>query len=262
MRLLSRVYRAFVLPDKAEAVEAQARATRKSFEQAQQSRLTSVRDEAARRKASRDEQDHIKQIELDRRKAEYDSIEPLDFIIVSGLSRSGTSLMMQILQAGGVPLMTDGLRESDEDNPEGYWEWEEIKKLTKDPRILSKTEGKALKVISAFLPSLTGKDRYKIIYMIRPVEQVVDSQWTMLARQGKEPRSEKQHLIKTQEHHSRQIREVLKKSDRVEMLEVEYPKLVTDPGTVCSRIAAFLGEGFKNGPEVAARVHPALHRNR
>jgi len=262
LRLLSRVYRALELPDKAEAVEAQARATRKSFEQAQQSRLTSVRDEAARRKASRDEQDHIKQIELDRRKAEYDSIEPLDFIIVSGLPRSGTSLMMQILQAGGVSLMTDGLRVADEDNPEGYWEWEEIKKLAKDPRILSKAEGRAVKVISALLPSLPGKHRYKIIYMLRPVQQVVDSQWAMLARQGKQPRSEKPHLIETQEHHSRHIREVLKKSDRVELLEVSYPDLVADPSATISQIATFLGEAFTDGPKFAPCVRPALHRNR
>lgn len=262
LRLLSRVYRSLELLDKAEAVEAQARATRKSFEHAQQSRLASVRDEASRRQASRNEQDHIKQIELDRRKAEYDSIEPLDFIIVSGLPRSGTSLMMQILQAGGVPLMTDGLRVADEDNPEGYWEWEEIKKLAKDPRILSKAEGRAVKVISALLPSLPGKHRYKIIYMLRPVQQVVDSQWAMLARQGKQPRSEKPHLIETQEHHSRRIREVLKKSDRVELLEVSYPDLTADPETIISQVSAFLGESFKVGPDVSACVRPALHRNR
>ena len=170
--------------------------------------------------------------------------------------------MMQILKAGGVPLMTDGLREADEDNPEGYWEWEEIKKLPKDPRILSKAEGKALKVISALLPSLPGKHRYKVIYMIRPVEQVVDSQWAMLARKGSQPRSEKKHLIETQEHHSRQIREVLGKSDRVELLELNYPDLVADPSATISQIASFLGKAFTDGPKVAACVRPALHRNR
>ena len=86
------------------------------------------------------------------------------------------------------------------------WEWEEIKKLPKDPRILEKAKGKAVKVISALLSSLPTKLRYKILYMVRPVAQVVDSQWAMLARQGKMPKSEKTHLIETQEHHSRQIR--------------------------------------------------------
>ena len=129
---------------------------------------------------------------------------------MSGLPRSGTSLMMQILQAGGLPPMTDGQRTADEDNPEGYWEWEEIKKLPKDPRILEKAKGKAVKVISALLPSLPKKHRYKILYMERPVAQVVDSQWAMLARQGKMPKSEKPHLIETQEHHSRHIREIVR----------------------------------------------------
>ena len=210
----------------------------------------------------RDEQDKIKQAEIDRRKAEYDAIEPMDFVIVSGLPRSGTSLMMQILQAGGISLMTDGQRAADEDNPEGYWEWEEIKKLPKDPRLLEKAKGKAVKVISALLPALPGKHRYKILYMIRPVAQVVDSQWAMLARQGKQPRSEKQHLIETQEHHSRQIREVLKKSERVELLEVSYPDLVADPAATMAKIAGFLGESFHHGPEVSAVVKPKLHRQK
>ena len=210
----------------------------------------------------RDEQDKIKQAEIDRRKAEYDAIEPMDFIIVSGLPRSGTSLMMQILQAGGIPLMTDGQRAADEDNPEGYWEWDEIKKLPKDPRLLEKAKGKAVKVISVLLPALPGKHRYKVLYMARPVAQVVDSQWVMLARQGKQPRSEKQHLIETQEHHSRQILEVLKKSDRVELLEVSYPDLVADPAGTIAKVAEFLGTSFQNHPEIAAVVKPELHRQK
>ncbi len=183
-------------------------------------------------------------------------------MLVSGLPRSGTSLMMQILQAGGIPLMTDGRRVADEDNPEGYWEWEEIKNLPKDQRILEQAAGRAVKVISALLPSLPGKHRYKIIYMTRPVEQVVDSQWAMLARQGKQPRSEKQHLIETQEHHSRRIREVLAASDRVELMEIDFPQLVADPQPVLATLAEFLGAAFTNGPEVAACVKPQLHRQR
>jgi hypothetical protein len=84
----------------------------------------------------------------------------------------------------------------------------------------------------------------------------------MLARQGKQPRSEKQHLIETQEHHSRQIREVLKKSDRVELLEVNYPDLVADPAATIAKITEFLGESFHNGPQVADVVKPKLHRQR
>jgi hypothetical protein len=123
-------------------------------------------------------------------------------------------------------------------------------------------KGKAVKVISALLPALPGKHRYKIIYMTRPVSQVVDSQWAMLARQGKQPRSEKQHLIETQEHHSRQIRAALKKSDRVELLEVDFPSLVAEPEKVLGVLGEFLGDFFVNGPHVAAVVKPKLHRQR
>ena len=170
--------------------------------------------------------------------------------------------MMQILKAGGVPLMTDGLREADEDNPEGYWEWEAIKKLPKDPRLIEQAEGKAVKVISALLPSLPGKHRYTVIYMVRPTEQVVNSQWAMLSRQGTQPKSEKKHLIEVQEHHSRQIREVLKKSERVTLLEVSYPDLVADPAATIAKVADFLGDRFHNTPRVAAVVRPKLHRQR
>jgi hypothetical protein len=261
-RLLSRVYRTLDRPDQASAVEAQARMQRHLAEEKQRTRLAVTRKEFAARQAVRDEQDKIKKAEIDRRKAEYDAIDPMDFLLVSGLPRSGTSLMMQILQAGGIPLMTDGQRAADEDNPEGYWEWKEIKKLPKDPRILEKAQGKAVKVISALLPALPGKHRYKIIYMTRPVSQVVDSQWAMLARQGKAPRSEKPHLIETQEHHSRQIREVLKKSDRVELLEVSYPDLVADPASTIAKVADFIGGSFVIGPQVLAVVKPSLHRQR
>ena len=170
--------------------------------------------------------------------------------------------MMQMLRAGGIEPLTDAKRQADEDNPEGYWEWEAIKKLPKDSRLIEQAEGKAVKVISALLPSLPGKHRYTIIYMVRPTEQVVDSQWATLARQGTQPKSEKQHLIEVQEHHSRQVREVLAKSDRVTLVEVSYPELVADPGPVIAKLAEVLPGRFQPGPAVAACVRPKLFRNR
>ena len=93
-----------------------------------------------------------------------------EFVLVSGLPRSGTSLMMQMLKAGGMDLMSDGLRGADEDNPAGYWEWEDIKMLPQQPLVIERAYGKVVKVISALLPSLPLKHRYKIIFMTRPVE--------------------------------------------------------------------------------------------
>ncbi len=261
-RLLARVYRRLGQPERAAVCESRSFATLHDLRKEQAATQATTRAQAAARATVRAEQDRIRQAEIDRKKAEYDAIVPKEFVIVSGLPRSGTSLMMQMLRAGGIEPLTDATRTADEDNPEGYWEWEAIKKLPKDPRLIEQAEGKAVKVISALLPSLPGKHHYTIIYMVRPTEQVVDSQWAMLARQGTPPKSEKQHLIEVQEHHSRQIREVLKKSERVTLVEVSYPELVADPGPVIAKLAEILPERFRPGPDVAACVQPKLFRNR
>ena len=261
-RLLARVYRRLGQPERAAVCESQAFTALHDLRQEQAAAEAAVREQAGARAAVRAEQDRIRQVEIDRRKAEYDAIEPKDFLIVSGLPRSGTSLMMQMLRAGGIEPLTDAKRAADEDNPEGYWEWDDIKKLPKNPRLIEQAEGKAVKVISALLPNLPGKHRYTIIYMVRPTEQVVDSQWAMLARKGTQPKSEKKHLIEVQEHHSQQIRAVLEKSERVTLLEVSFPDLVADAEPVIAKLAKLLPGRFTPGPAVTACVKPALYRNR
>ena len=261
-RLLARVYRHLGQIDKASICEMQSHKVLLEEKIQARDKLAALRESTDARAAVRQREDAVKQAETERLKAEYDAIEPLDFLIVSGLPRSGTSLMMQILQAGGIPLMADGQRTADEDNPEGYYEWEEIKKFAKNPRLIEPAAGKAVKIISALLPSLPGMHRYKILYMVRPTAQVVDSQWAMLARQGKMPKSEKQHLIETQEHHSLQIRDVLKKSDRVELLEIDFPALIANPQPILEQLKKFLGDAFTPGPKVEACVKPSLHRQR
>ena len=261
-RLLARVYRRLGQGDRAALCETQAFSGLHDLRQAQTAREAAAREQSAARAAVRAEQNRTRQIEIDRKKAEYDAIEPKDFLIVSGLPRSGTSLMMQILRAGGIEPLTDAKRAADEDNPEGYWEWDDIKKLPKNQRLIEHAEGKVVKVISALLPNLPGKHRYTIIYMVRPTEQVVDSQWAMLARKGSQPKSERKHLVEVQEHHSRQIREVLKKSERVTLLEVSYPDLVAGPEPVIARLAELLPGRFTPGPAVTACVKPRLFRNR
>lgn len=250
-------------PDLAEEAESKARAVAESRKIQATERLATRRRESAERAAIRAEADRNRPAPPAPAATEGgDAAVEKEFLIVSGLPRSGTSLMMQILRAGGIEPMTDSQRAADEDNPEGYWEWEEIKKLAKDPAIIEKTEGKAVKVISALLTALPGRHRYTVIYMVRPPEQVVDSQWAMLARRGRTPRSERQHLIETQRNHSRQIREVLRKSPRVRLYEVFYPDLIADPAPVIARLAELLPDRFRAGPEVAACVKPALFRNR
>src|ERR1700681_1028548 len=104
--------------------------------------------------------------------------------IVSGLPRSGTSLMMQMLDAGGLPVLSDGERKADTDNPKGYLEWERIKQLPKDPSLIAEAEGKVVKVISQLILSLPPSHEYRVIFMQRPLPEVLKSQDEMLRRRG------------------------------------------------------------------------------
>src|SRR5262245_34520180 len=107
-------------------------------------------------------------------------------VVVSGLPRSGTSLMMQMLQAGGMPLLTDDLRPADTNNPKGYWEYEPVKRLQQDNTWMHKAEGKAVKVISVLLQYLPPQHTYKIIFMQRPMQEVLASQTVMLERRDEQ----------------------------------------------------------------------------
>src|SRR4029450_2106899 len=107
-------------------------------------------------------------------------------VVVSGLPRSGTSLMMQMLQAGGMPLLTDDLRPPDADNPNGYWEYEPVKRLHQDNSWIRKAEGKALKAVSGSLHYLPPQPTYKILFMQRPMQEVLASQTVMLERRGQQ----------------------------------------------------------------------------
>src|SRR5579863_8288172 len=95
--------------------------------------------------------------------------------IVSGLPRSGTSLMMQMLAAGGMPVLSDGERQPDSDNPRGYFEWELIKLLPQQPGCIAEAEGKAVKIISQLLFALPPGREYRVIFMQRPLAEVFAS---------------------------------------------------------------------------------------
>src|SRR5262245_34269287 len=110
---------------------------------------------------------------------------PKPIIIVSGLPRSGTSMMMKILEAGGLPVLTDALRTADDDNPKGYYEYERVKQLDKgDQAWLAEAEGKVVKVISALLTQLPATHQYRVIFMQRKLAEVLASQRKMLIHRG------------------------------------------------------------------------------
>ena len=188
------------------------------------------------------------------------------FVIVSGLPRSGTSLMMQMLEAGGLPAMTDEERKADVDNPRGYFEWEAIKQIGKKPELLDdeSVEGKAIKCISMLLPALPAKHQYKIIFMLRPIAEVVASQQAMTTRLGtKGAGLEPEQLERGLRAHREEIRRWARNAGHVQLLEIDYPALVQDPKPAIATLVKFLGsECLPNEKEMVGTVDPALHRRR
>ncbi len=188
-----------------------------------------------------------------------------EFVLVSGLPRSGTSLMMQMLEAAGLPPKTDGERSPDKDNPKGYYEWEAIKKIQTDRKLLDEEglEAKAIKVISMLLKQMPYQHRYKVIFMTRPIEEVAASQAKMIDHRGTGGSEQSEaELVRTLSTHRTEIISWLENHPRVEFLQVDYPSLVKDPKTIVPRIAAFLGEALHDPEAMYGPIDSGLYRNR
>jgi len=187
-----------------------------------------------------------------------------EIIVVSGLPRSGTSLMMQMLGAAGVPLLTDNKRQADESNPKGYFEWEPIKKIGRCPELMKEAQGKAVKIVSALLPRLPKSNRYRLLFMDRSVEEVVPSQLRMLERLGRpKPLLHLERLEALLEKHRQQIVERLQSHPMFSMLVVDYVSLVHQPEEWLPRIMEFLGPERLAHPErMGEAIRPVLHRER
>jgi tetratricopeptide (TPR) repeat protein len=166
------------------------------------------------------------------------------FILVSGLPRSGTSVMMQMLEAGGLGIVSDGQRAADIDNPKGYYEWEAIKQIAKHPEVLDAEglAGRAIKCISMLLPKLPLQHNYKVIFMTRPIEEVVMSQQKMIGRlETTGAELEREQLQRGLKAHRDETRRWLATAPHMELLEVDYPSLVHDPLGAIAKIVGFLG---------------------
>jgi Sulfotransferase domain len=181
--------------------------------------------------------------------------------IVSGLPRSGTSLMMQMLTAGGMTMLTDHERKADVDNPKGYCEWEPAKQLPKEPNRIDEAEGKVVKVISQLLLAVPPGRKYKVVFMERPLPEVLASQDEMLKRRGKTDSVSHDVLTKAFTNHLRDVGEALQKRPEIEVLRIGYRRLLQDPKKHAESIKEFLGLDLNTGA-MAAQVDPALYRNR
>jgi hypothetical protein len=182
--------------------------------------------------------------------------------IVSGLPRSGTSLMMQMLAAGGMPVLSDGERLPDVDNPRGYLEWERIKQLPNDPTCIAEAEGKVVKVISRLLLSLPECHDYRVIFMQRPLPEVLASQEAMMRNRGTaKAGAGNSAMAAAFESHLREVNAWLDHKACVQTLRVPYHEVLRDAAGVARQLVEFLGVEL-NVAAMSGQVDATLYRNR
>lgn len=182
--------------------------------------------------------------------------------IVSGLPRSGTSMMMRMLEAGGMPVITDNLRTADDDNPRGYFEFEPAKKTKDDPSWLNAAEGKAVKMVYKLLYDLPDRLGYRVLIMRRRMQEVLASQRKMLDRLGKPTGTIPD--VKIGELFDRQMQAFdtwVKQQPNFATLDVDYNQTVADPAPLIEKINTFLGGGLDT-EAMRKVVEPKLYRNR
>ena len=168
--------------------------------------------------------------------------QPAMITIVSGLPRSGTSMMMKILEAGGMQIFTDNLRLADEDNPKGYYELEQVKALNEgDDAWLKDAPGKVVKIISSLLEYLPANYKYKIVFMRREIAEILASQKQMLIRRGESSDSNDQKMAEMFQEHLKRVRVWLANQPNMEVLYVDYNTLMADPAPEIKALAGFLG---------------------
>ncbi|MCP5313463.1 MAG: sulfotransferase domain-containing protein [Chromatiaceae bacterium] len=183
-------------------------------------------------------------------------------IVVSGLPRSGTSMLMQMLAAGGLALLTDARRAADEDNPQGYFELEQVRHLPDgDRRWLRDARGKAVKVVSTLLRELPDRYNYKVILMRRDLGEVLASQARMLARRGQVHDIDQARMRRLFEDDLWRATYLLRHASHFDHLEVDYAQVIEDPQLQAGRIADFVAAGL-NVDNMAGAVDSALYRNR
>lgn len=183
--------------------------------------------------------------------------------VVSGLPRSGTSMMMKMLAAGGLPPLTDHQRTADEDNPKGYFEFERVKKLPEgDHAWLQDARGKVVKVISALLEHLPGEYNYRVIFMQRKMEEVLASQKQMLVRADKPTdKVSDEDLAAMYARHLASVQTWLAARPNFRVLYVDYNDLLIRPEMHIPQINRFLG-GHLDADKMANVVDPSLYRQR
>jgi hypothetical protein len=186
-------------------------------------------------------------------------------VVVSGLPRSGTSMAMKMLKAGGLQVVTDGVRIADDSNPQGYFELERVKDLDKqgDTAWLTEARGKAVKIISFLLTWLPETHNYRVVFMQRDLDEVLASQNKMLIDRSERPGTpeEDDRMRRHYEQHLAKVERFLSGRRCFAVLPVDYRRAVEHPGEEAARLNEFVGGGL-DVARMAEVGNPSLYRNR
>ena len=184
-------------------------------------------------------------------------------IVVSGLPRSGTSMTMQMLEAGGIGIAIDNIRKPGDDNPKGYYEYERVKDLDKglDNSWLKEFRGKAIKIISFLLKELPETYNYKVVFMRRNLQEVLASQAKMLDNRGETNESSDEKMLELYQNHLWRVDYLMKHRPCFELLNVDYKDVVENPRRQAERIREFLGNHL-DVDKMTSAVDGTLYRNR
>lgn len=182
--------------------------------------------------------------------------------IVSGLPRSGTSMTMKMLEAGGIPPLTDHIRSADDDNPKGYYEYERAKKLRDgDTDWVPEAEGKAVKVIGALLIHMPAGYEYRVLFMRREMKEILASQAKMLENRGEENKVDDETIAALFAKHVKQVEDWMDNQPNLKYIDVDYNAILADPVPHVKKINQFLG-GELDESAMLAVVDPQLYRQR
>jgi hypothetical protein len=187
---------------------------------------------------------------------------PKEIVVVSGLPRSGTSMMMKMLEQGGLQVVTDFLRTADDDNPNGYYEFETVKQMPSGQTAwLDGAQGKVVKVISALLEYLPAKYHYKVIFMERSIGEVLASQKKMLVNRQEESTISDAEMQDQFQKHVAAAKYWLARQPNISVLYVDYNKMLAAPDPLCQTIVDFLDMGL-DVDKMRAVPNERLYRNR
>jgi hypothetical protein len=181
--------------------------------------------------------------------------------VVSGLPRSGTSMMMRMLESGGMSLLTDGIRTADDDNPRGYYEFEPVKRLDRDTSWLMNAYNKAVKIIYIFLYNLPPDHRYKVLFLRRNLDQVIASQKVMLQNRRQAGALSDEQLMESYDNQLQKLYSWIKRQNNFDILYLDYEEILSEPENAALHITRFLGLSL-NTDAMIQSIEPALHRNR